>query len=178
MVWFTERALRRACAAALAALCCGAAGAAEDESDRWFNRHAEALWRPLVEKWPESKAAMTSPVENLMLPLGYYENGRIKAVLRAQKSQMYADGLIYAEGVRVEMLTVDGKPDGQLQADGCLFDRKSKRGYCEGVVHMVKGTDRLKGRGMYFSIDEQFIKILSECEIRTNRIPVKLGRIS
>ena len=178
MVWFTERILRRACAAALAALCCGVAGAAEDESDRWFNRHAESLWRPLVEKWTESKAAMTSPVENLMLPLGYYENGRIKAVLRAQKSQMYADGLIYAEGVRVEMLTVDGKPDGQLQADGCLFDRKNKRGYCEGVVHMVKGTDRLKGRGMYFSIDEQFIKILSECEIRTNRIPVKLGRIS
>lgn len=178
MVWFTDRSVRMICAAALAALGSGLAGAAEDEADRWFNRHPEQLWRPLAEKWSASKAAMTTPVENLMLPLGYYENGRIKAVLRAERSQMYADGLIYAEGVSVEMLTVDGKPDGRLLADGCLFDRQAKRGYCEGVVHMVKGTDRLKGRGMYFSIEEQFIKILSECEIRTTRIPVKLGRLS
>jgi hypothetical protein len=77
--------------------------------------------------------------------------------------------------VRVTILTVDGKPT--CDAQDCLFDRR-KHGYCRGQVHAVMGTDRLKGLGMYFSIEEQFIKILSECEIRTSRIPSKLGRLS
>ena len=169
---------RRALATAGLLLCGGLAFGADDPAvDRWFTRHPEALWRPLAEKWVASKAAMTSPVENLMLPLDYYSNGRIRAVLRAQKAQMLLDDLIYAEGVRVNMLTEDGRPDGLLTAEGCLFDRKAKQGYCEGAVSVEKTGDRLKGRGMYFSIEQQFIKILGECEIRTQRIQLNLGRL-
>lgn len=155
-----------------------ASGADDPDVDRWFQRHSDQVWRPLADKWGASKAAMTSPVENLMLPLDYHPNGRMKAVLRAAKSQIVAEGLIYAEGVSVDLLTESGQPDGHLTADGCLFDRVNKQGYCEGAVSVVKGTDRIKGRGMYFSIEAQFIKILSECEIRTSRIPLKLGRLS
>lgn len=178
MKWCVRRsAARLLCAASALAL--GAAWAAEDpDVAHWFNRHSEEPWRPLVEKWAPMKAAMTTPVENLTLPLDYYDNGRMKAVLRARKAQMFPDNLIFAEGVVLDLLTEDGRPDGRLTADGCLFNRQSKLGYCEGAVGLVKGTDRLKGRGMYFSIEDQFIKILSECEIRTNRIPLKLGRIS
>ena len=155
-----------------------ASGAGDPDVDRWFQRHSDQAWRPLADKWGASKAAMTSPVENLMLPLDYHPNGRMKAVLRAVKSQIVAEGLIYAEGVSVDLLTESGEQDGRLTADGCLFDRVNKHGYCEGAVSVVKGSDRIKGRGMYFSIEAQFIKILSECEIRTTRIPLKLGRLS
>lgn len=146
--------------------------------ERWFARHGDALWRPLAEKWPAAQAAMTAPVEKLVLPLDHYPNGRARAIFRAEKSQLLSDGLIYAEGVAVDLLTESGEPDGRLTAEGCLFDRTKKEGYCEGLVSVVKGSDRLKGRGMYFSIEAQFIKILSECEIRTRRIPVKVGRLS
>lgn len=167
------------CVAAAGLFCCGTAGAAGDpEVDRWFDRHSDQTWRPLAEKWAAAKAAMTSPVENLTLPLDYHPNGRMKAVLRASKSQIVTEGMIYAEGVSVDLLTDDGQLDGKLTADGCLFDRVSKQGYCEGAVSVVKGTDRIKGRGMYFSIEAQFIKILTECEIRTRRIPLKFGRLS
>lgn len=180
MIWCRDR---LAWAVAFAVLCAGGAWAASSSAhdadvQRWFDRHPDSVWRPLADKWAASKAAMTSPVVNLTLPLDYYENGRIRAVLKAERSQMYPDGLIFAERVKVDLLTVDGKPDGQLTADSCLFDRQAKHGYCEGAVFMVKGSDRLRGRGMYFSTGEQFIKILSECEIRTNRIPLKLGRFS
>ena len=181
MGWSAERAKRvRCCVAALLSLSIGTACAASDNDDvaYLFNRHTESVWRPFAEKWASSKAAMTSPVENLTLPLDYYDNGCMKAVLHAQKAQLLPDSLIFAEGVCVDLLTVDGKPDGKLLAEGCLYDRQAKRGYCEGPVNVVKGTDRLKGRGMYFSIAEEFIKILSECEIHTQRIPLKLGRLS
>lgn len=172
------RARCRLAAACLLWGCAAWAGADDPDVARWFNRHPDEIWRPLAEKWASSKAAMTSPVENLMLPLDYHANGRMKAVLRAARSQIVSEGLIYAEVVSVDLLTEEGLPDGQLRADGCLFDRVNKQGYCEGEVSVVKGSDRIKGRGMYFSIEAQFIKILSECEIRTRRIPLKLGRLS
>jgi hypothetical protein len=116
-------------------------------------------------------------VENLTLPLDYYVSGRIRAILRAQKAQLLPDGLVFAEGVRVDMLTEGGQPDGWLKAEACLFDRTAKKGYCEGAVSVEKGGDRLKGRGMYFSFEQQFIKILGECEIRTHRIQLNIGRL-
>jgi hypothetical protein len=174
--------VKQTCAAVVAGLALGAAdcawGVAEMDAAQWFARHTDQVWQPLAAKWDASKASMTSPVENLTLPLDYYENGRMKAVLHAKRAQMLGEEYVFAEGVLVDLLTVDGKPDGKLVAEGCLFDRQAKRGFCRGAVHVVKGTDRIWGRGMYFSIDEQFIKILSECEIRTYRIPVKLGRLS
>ena len=180
MVLFGKRARggSRALVAAGLLLCGGAAcGADDSDVNRWFARHPASLWQPFSDKWAASKAAMTSPVENLMLPLDYYSNGRVRAVLRAQKAQMLQDGLVYAEGVRVDMHTEDGHPDGQLTAEACLFDRNTKQGYCEGVVSVEKSGDRIKGRGMYFSMEQQFIKILAECEIRTHRIQLNFGRL-
>ncbi len=152
---------------------------AEDaDVSRWFNRHDDdAFLNELKAKWGPIKTAMTAPVENLMLPLEYHPNGRIKAILQAKKAQIFPDGLIFAEGVRIQMLTESGAPDGLLTAEGCLFDREKKLGYCEGLVSVVKDGDRLKGCGMYFSIERQFIKILSECEIRTSRMRNNFGRI-
>jgi len=113
-----------------------------------------------------------------VLPLDHYENGRIRAVLRAEKAHLLENDLVFAWNVKIEMLLPDGKPDGVLIAEDCLLDRNAKRGFCRGAVSVKKGPDHLKGRGMYFSTDEQFIKLLSECEIRTSRIPASFGRLS
>jgi hypothetical protein len=164
--------------AAAVAVAVSTAGAAGDpDVDRWFTRHTEAEWRPLVERWPAAKDAMTTPVEQLSLPLDYFPNGRVKARLRAEKAQVFADGTIFAEGVVVELLSEEGRLDGRLTAEGCLFDRKAKHGWCDGRVSVEKSGDRLKGRGMYFSIEGEFIKIMDECEIRTRRIRNNFGRL-
>jgi hypothetical protein len=165
-------------AAMVAALMSAGAWAAGDpEVDYWFNRHAAEEWRPLMERWDAAKAAMTSPVEQLVLPLDAYPNGRIKARLRAEKAQMLLEDMIFAEGVTVELFSEEGRADGKLTAEGCLFDRKNKNGYCEGLVGVEKDGDRLKGKGMYFSFEAQFIKIMADCEIRTQRMKNNFGRI-
>lgn len=164
-------------AAAVALLAVSAIPADDPATDYWFDRHSEAEWRPLADRWAAVKAEMTTPVEHLALPLDYHANGRVKARLRAEKAQIFLDGMVFAEGVEVELLTEDGSPDGRLNAEGCLFDRKAKHGWCEGLVSVEKDGDRLKGRGMYFSIEAQFIKIMSECEIRTNRMKNNFGRL-
>lgn len=164
----------------LVALMCafGRASAAHDpEVAHWFERHSEASWQPLAERWREVKESMSTPVENLTLPLDYYANGKIKTRLRAERAQLFLDGTIFALQVVVEMLTVEGGVEGLLTAEDCLYDRAAKHGYCRGAVGVSRDSDRISGRGMYFSVEEQFIKILAECEIRTKRIKNSFGRI-
>lgn len=127
-------------------------------------------WKPLAARWDATKAAMTDPAENLTIPLEYHPDGRIKARLKARRAQIFDEGnTIYAEGIRVELLDLEGKVDGFLLADGILFDRKTKSGFCKGAVSVKKDADQLKGVGLYFSSTDEYIKILSNCEIRTRR---------
>ena len=135
-------------------------------------------WEALSGKWEGASTMGEAPVENLVLPLEHYGNGRVKTVLRAEKAHLLENDLVFARNVKVEMLSPDGKPEGVLLAQDCLIDRNTKRGYSRGAVEVKAGADHLKGRGMYFSTDDQFIKILSECEIHTFRIPARFGRLS
>ncbi|MBO4287214.1 MAG: hypothetical protein J5985_03490 [Kiritimatiellae bacterium] len=146
----------------------------------WVSPHPDSEWRELAAQWESKRASMTTPMEKLMIPLLYFESGRVKARLFADKAQFIgldADGYIFAEGVRVELLTEDGAQDGLLRADDCLFIRKGKRGYCKGKVSVVRGGDRISGEGMYFLLEEKYIKILSHCEIHTKRFKGTFGRL-
>ncbi|MDA3923495.1 MAG: hypothetical protein PF904_02205 [Kiritimatiellae bacterium] len=144
--------------------------------DELFNRHPDSVWQPLAESWDDVKSRMESPVENLSLPLEYYPNGLVKARLFADASQIFPDGIIFATGVKVHFYDETGKRNGYLKADDCIFDREASHGYCKGKVEVLKDSDILKGVGMYFSISSEFIKIITECEIRTNRFKGNLGR--
>ena len=156
----------------------------EARLEQWLAKRAADMgaWEELSAKWEAASTSTTTPVENLVLPLDHYESGRekgrIRTLLRAEKAHLMGEDLVFAWNVKVEMLLPDGTPDGTLTAEDCLIDRVKKIGYCRGAVDVKKGPDHLKGRGMYFSTDDQFIKLLSECEIRTFRIPASFGRLS
>jgi len=147
------------------------------EINALFNRHTDSGWKALAERWEDVSAKMTAPVENLSLPLEYHPNGRIRARLFAVKSQIFEDETVFASGVKVILYDENGEIDGHLTAGDCIFDRKSSHGYCKGRVEVKYGSDVLKGVGMYFSMSGEYIKILSDCEIRTKRFQGNLGRL-
>jgi len=137
-------------------------------------------WEDLSKKWEAANALTEAPVEDLALPLEHYDNGRVRTVLRGERAYLLGgdqEGLVFARKVKVERLATNGKPEGVLLAEDCLIDRNTRRGYCRGAVEVRLGGDTMKGRGLYFSTDDQFYKLLAECEIRTFRIPVKFGRL-
>ena len=55
----------------------------------------------------------------------------------------------------------------KLDAENCLVDRKTNTGWVDGNASMVYGEATVKGRGIYFSLTDEFIKIFSQSEIRT-----------
>ncbi len=156
---------------------CSAADLSDAEVDALFKGRPDDNWKALAGRWDEVKARMINPVENLSLPLEYHLNGRVKARLFAKRSQIFEDGIIFASGVRVNLYDVKGLIDGYLIAESCLFDRAASHGYCKDYVEAKYGSDSLLGVGMYFSISGEYIKILSNCEIRTKRFQGNLGRL-
>lgn len=156
---------------------CSAAELSDVEVEALFNRHPDDNWRALAGRWDEVKARMTNPVENLTLPLEYHPGGRVKARLFAEHSQIFEDGIIFASGVRVNLYDDKGVVNGYLITENCLFDRAASHGYCKDHVEAKYNSDTLRGVGMYFSISGEYIKILSNCEIRTKRFQGNLGRL-
>ena len=78
----------------------------------------------------------------------------------------------------VEQYRSDGKTiEAFLTADNCIVDRKSKSGWVEGNAHMDWDGTSIKGRGIYFSFDREFIKIFSQTEIRTKALKLSAGKV-
>jgi len=113
-------------------------------------------------------AHLDSPAENVVFPLETLPDGTVKSRLMARRAQMFMDsGLIWGEGIRVEQYGKDGKVDSFLEAENCVVDRKTKTGWVDGDAVMTYGKSTVKGRGVHFSVDREFIKIFSKSEIRT-----------
>ena len=120
-----------------------------------------------------------APAENVVFPLETYPDGTVKSRLRAKKAFMFADtGFIWGESIRVEQYKPDGKTvESFLTADNCIVDRKSKSGWVAGNAQMDWDGTRIKGRGIYFSFDREFIKIFSETEIRTKALSLDARKV-
>jgi len=174
MTWWAEVARRQwlgmAACLALAPACAmsatnAPAPAAGGALPAWLESDALATnameWADLAEIWQRNPDANASPVEHLTLPVEHYENGRIRAVLHAEKAFLGATGLIWAWQVQVEMLDPAGAPDGRVDAESCLYDRTAKRGYCPSSVQLVRTNATISGTGLYWTMTTRQMRILS-----------------
>ena len=115
-------------------------------------------------------AKVESPAENVVIPLESFPDGSVKSRLTAARAQMFSDSdYIWGENIRVEQYREVGSTNvwASLNAENCIVDRKTRSGWVEGNAAMVYGDSSIKGRGVYFSLTREYIKILSNCEIRT-----------
>ena len=146
------------------------AGTAFD-SERWLAERADdSDMMRLRVAYRESVAKVEAPAENVVFPLESFPDGSVKSRLTAARAQMFADSnCIWGEDIRVEQYREVGSTNvwASLKAENCIVDRNTKSGWIEGEATMVYGDSSVKGRGIYFSLPREYIKILSKCEIRT-----------
>jgi len=119
---------------------------------------------------------LEAPAENVVIPLETFPDGKIKSRVKAARAQIFQEtGFIWGEGVHVEQFREDGRLQATLDAENCVVDRKTKSGWVEGAAKMVYGDSSVKGRGVYFSLEREFIKIFSQSEIRTGHAGINPG---
>jgi len=160
--------MKKVCAtvAALVAL-----GAAAFNSERWLaERSDDSDMLRLRAAYRDCVAKLESPAENVVFPLESFPDGSVKSRLTAARAQMFADtSFIWGENIRVEQFKEAGTTNvwASLDAENCIVDRKTRTGWVEGAAKMTYGDSTVKGRGIYFSLPREYVKILSQCEIRT-----------
>ena len=170
------RLLRTSFAIALAAL----PALAAFNPDKWLaERGDDSDMLRLRAAYEQCVKKIEAPAENVAFPLEAYPDGTVKSRLRAKKAYMFMDtGFIWGESIRVEQYKPDGKTvESYLTADNCIVDRKSKSGWVEGNAQMDWEGTVVKGRGIYFSFDREFIKIFSQTEIRTKALKLDAGKV-
>ena len=149
------------------------------DSEKWLTeRGDDSDMLRLRNAFAECAKKIESPAENVAFPLETYANGVVKSRLKAKKAYIFMDtGFIWGEGICVEQYKEDGKTvTSSLAADNCVVDRNSKSGWVEGNAVMDWEGTVVKGRGIYFSFNREFIKIFSQTEIRTKALNLGAGK--
>ncbi len=148
---------------------CATFVAAAFSSEKWLaERGDDSDVLRLRAAYADCVKKLETPAENVLIPLETFPNGQVKSRVTAGRAHMFSDtGLIWGEKIRVEQFKEDGSLYASLDAENCVVDRKSKSGWVEGSARMVYGDSSVRGRGIYFSLTREFIKIFSQSEIRT-----------
>lgn len=153
------------------AACAVSAVAAAFSSSEWLMKRgddSDAL--RLRAAYADCVKRIESPAENVSIPIETFSNGTVKSRISAARAHMFQDGFVWGEKVRVEQFNENGALHASLDAENCLVDRKTRSGWVEGAARMVYGESSVKGRGIYFSLTNEFIKIFSQSEIRTGSV--------
>ena len=150
---------------AATALC---AAAFAFSSERWLaERNDDSDMVRLRAAFADCSAKVSQPAQDVVFPLESRPDGTVKSRLKAQRAQMFLDtGFIWGEGIRVEEYGEDGSVSGWLEAENCIVDRSTRTGWVEGTAVLRHGDTTIKGRGVYFSFDREFVKIFSQSEIK------------
>ncbi len=119
-----------------------------------------------------------SPAKDVLLPLETFADGTVKSRLTAAQAYTFMDSpFVWAENIRVEQFNKDGTLHASLVAENCVVDRSTKTGWVEGRAEMTYGDSSIRGRGIYFSLPREFIKIFSESEITTTHKDINPGSL-
>ena len=139
-------------------------------SARWLEKRGDdSDVQRLRAAYADCVKKLETPAENVLVPLETFSNGKVKSKVTAKRAHMFPDtGLIWGEGILVEQFKEDGTLHASLDAENCVVDRKTKTGWVEGAARMTYGDSKVSGRGVYFSLENEFVKIFSQSEIRTS----------
>ena len=137
-------------------------------AEEWFARRDNATEEAarLKEEFFECQSRVSSPAENVTVPVESYPDGSVKACILAKRAQFFLDtGKVWGEDVTIRHFSKDGLIEAEVRAQHCVVDRKERCGWAEGYAIVVYKGTTVEGRGVYFSLSEEYIAILEGSKI-------------
>ncbi len=111
-----------------------------------------------------------APALEMRIPVQTYPSGRTRTMVYAKEAWVSADMMsIRGRKVRVEQLREDGSVEAMLIADEVQVDRVTMLAVATGPVYGHFGSDRLQGVGAFMDFTAQYVKILEQSSIVTQR---------
>ena len=118
------------------------------------------------------------PADDVALPVETFADGSVKTRIEAKKAQYFLDkGLVWAEGVKVRRFRADGTQEACIEATSCVVDRGSRSGWAEGPASITHGKTTFRGNGVYFSMPDSYVRVLSDSDVESSDVGSYGGRI-
>lgn len=152
---------------ALLSLCLLVPAAPAFDSAAWLERRADLSHEVdrLRAAYRQCVKGLQAPAEDVTVPVETFPDGSVKFVVYAKKAQYFlATGLVWAEGVTVRKFKRDGSLDLTLEAQSCVVDRLTKSGWAEGPATLTQGETVFRGRGVYFSSPEEYVRVTRDSD--------------
>lgn len=152
----------------LLSLCLWALGARAFDSTAWLEKRADLAHEVerLRDAYRQCAQNVQTPAEDVALPVETFPDGSVKTAIRAKRAQYFLDsGLVWAEDVVVRTFKRDGSPDMVLEAKNCVVDRLTKSGWAEGPAKLTQGETVFRGRGVYFSSPEGYVRVTQDSDL-------------
>lgn len=163
--------MKRLTTSMLLALVAVQTASAAFDAEAWLAKRrrltAEAL--RLREAYTNCIAGVEAPAENVTVSLETFPDGTVKTSVSAQRAQFFLDtGLVWAEGVVLRKFKKDGVLDARIDAENCVIDRNAKAGWSEGEAKVVQGSTAFRGKRVYFSSREGYVKVFRDTDMESH----------
>lgn len=148
------------------------------DSTAWLERREDLSQEVtrLRKAYQQCLRDLQTPAEDVVLPVETFPDGAVKVSVQAKKVQYFLNtGLVWAGGVTVHAFKADKSLDFLLEAESCVIDRQTKSGWAEGEVTLTQGEMTFRGRGVYFSSPEEYVRIVQDTDLDLKTIPDARG---
>lgn len=115
-------------------------------------------------------------IEDLRLPLGFYEDGSPRMELRAKRATMGDTGPISAEEVTITLLNQDGSEEARVEALDAVCDRVAKTAESDAEVTMRRGDLELTGKGFTVDAEKKTLHIKHNARVSFSHAIMELGK--
>lgn len=105
------------------------------------------------------------PMDDVRVPLEYYEDGRIKSQLFSDSAKVGPEGDIEALSPRVEFYGKDGDVEILMKAEECRYNRDNRTAVSKSNVRLEKEDTVITGTGLDWDGKEQSVKILDNTRV-------------
>ncbi len=116
----------------------------------------------------------TVGLKGLKVPLEFYPDGTLKALLKTETATVDSTGLkIKGEGLRYETYAEGGATDVVIIAEECFYNKKTGQAESDSHVKLVKDSVVIMGKGFKLDSKKEMISLHSEVvvEFERNLIP-------
>ena len=112
----------------------------------------------------------TTGLKGLRVPLEYYPDGGLKAVLTAATSSVDSAGQnITGQQLRYETYTEAGSTDVGITAEDCSYNKKTGHAESEKRVKLVKEDVVITGKGFQLDAKKAMISLNSKVVVKFDR---------
>lgn len=116
----------------------------------------------------------TVGLKGLAVPLEYYPDGTLKALLKAETATVDSTGeSIKGEVLRYETYAEGGATDVVITAEQCLYDKKTGQAKSDSRIKLEKDSVVIMGKGFKLNTKKEMISLHSEVvvEFERNLVP-------